>query len=149
MTESLFIQTSQRTIETLNQLRAMGISIALDDFGTGYSSLSYLSAFPIDKIKLDRSFVRDLNQSNGNMAIISAVIGIGKSLDISITAEGIEDKETMEMLRIAGCDHAQGFLLDRPHDLENVPGFEMTDPESLMQSELKGLKLIRNPNLCA
>ncbi len=149
VTESLFIQTSQRTIETLNRLRAMGISIALDDFGTGYSSLSYLSAFPIDKIKLDRSFVCDLNQSNGNMAIISAVIGIGKSLDISITAEGIEDKETMELLRIAGCDHAQGFLLDRPHDLEKMPGFEMTDPEPLIESELHGLKLIRNPNLCA
>ncbi|TLP47185.1 bifunctional diguanylate cyclase/phosphodiesterase [Cohaesibacter sp. CAU 1516] len=149
VTESLFIQTSQRTIETLNQLRAMGISIALDDFGTGYSSLSYLSAFPIDKIKLDRSFVRDLNQSNGNMAIISAVIGIGKSLDISITAEGIEDKETMEMLRIAGCHHAQGFLLDRPHDLAQAPGFEMTEPEPNHESEMHGLKLIRNPHLCA
>ncbi len=149
VTESLFIQTSQRIIETLNQLRAMGISIALDDFGTGYSSLSYLSAFPIDRIKLDRSFIRDLNQSTGNMAIISAVIGIGKSLDISITAEGIEDKETMEMLRIAGCHHAQGFLLDRPHDLAQAPGFEMTEPDPHQEGELHGLKLIRNPHLCA
>ena len=92
VTESLFIQTSQRTIETLKQLRSMGISIALDDFGTGYSSLSYLSAFPIDKIKIDRSFVCDLSTNNGNMAIISAMIGIGRSLDISILAEGIEDE---------------------------------------------------------
>lgn len=149
VTESLFIQTSQRTIDTLNQLRAMGISIALDDFGTGYSSLSYLSAFPIDKIKLDRSFVQDLSQSNGNMAIISAVIGIGKSLDISITAEGLEDQDTMDMLRIAGCHHAQGFLLDRPHDLDQEPGFEMTEPETIEFSSDHGLTLIRNPHMCA
>ena len=149
VTESLFIQTSQRTIETLNQLRAMGITIALDDFGTGYSSLSYLSAFPIDKIKLDRSFVSDLTESTGNMAIISAVIGIGKSLDISITAEGIEDKETMEMLRIAGCHHAQGFLLDRPHDLDKEPGYEMTAPDPVLEADTHGLKLIRNHHMCA
>ncbi|SNY90401.1 diguanylate cyclase (GGDEF) domain-containing protein [Cohaesibacter sp. ES.047] len=147
VTESLFIHTSQRTIETLRQLRDMGITIALDDFGTGYSSLSYLSAFPIDKIKIDRSFVSELAQNNGNMAIISAMIGIGKSLDIEILAEGIEDKETLEMLRIAGCQEAQGFLLGRPRDLDAEPGFEMTLPEPEIQPSK--LKLIKNRNLCA
>ena len=149
VTESLFIKTSQRTIDTLNLLRAMGITIALDDFGTGYSSLSYLSAFPIDKIKLDRSFVKDLNQSTGNMAIISAVIGIGKSLDVTITAEGVEDERTMELLRIAGCHHAQGFLLDRPHDLDLAPGFEMTEPMPCMDESDQGLTLIKKPHMCA
>ncbi|WP_319533290.1 bifunctional diguanylate cyclase/phosphodiesterase [uncultured Cohaesibacter sp.] len=147
VTESLFIQTSQRTIDTLRQLREMGITIALDDFGTGYSSLSYLSAFPIDKIKIDRSFVSDLSQGSGNMAIVSAMIGIGKSLDIEILAEGIEDKETLEMLRIAGCHEVQGFLLGRPRDLDAEPGFEMTEPEP--SAETTKLKLIKNKSLCA
>ncbi|WP_316862262.1 bifunctional diguanylate cyclase/phosphodiesterase [uncultured Cohaesibacter sp.] len=150
VTESLFIQTSQRTIETLKQLRSMGITVALDDFGTGYSSLSYLSSFPIDKIKIDRSFVRDLAHNNGNMAIISAMIGIGRSLDIEILAEGIEDKETLEMLRVAGCHEAQGYYLGRPRDLQSEPGFEMSEPEHDSDPEArKKLKLIRNPSMCA
>ena len=151
VTESLFIQTSQRTIETLKALRARGISIALDDFGTGYSSLSYLSAFPIDRIKIDRSFVMDLNQSNGNMAIVSAMIGIGKSLDIDILVEGIEDKETMELLRASGCHEAQGFYLGRPRDLDEEPGFEMTslEPDGEFGSGSHQFKLIKNPNMCA
>ena len=147
VTESLLIQTSQRTIETLKQLRAMGISIALDDFGTGYSSLSYLSAFPIDKIKIDRSFVRDLTTSAGDMAIISAMIGIGKSLDIRILAEGIEDKETLELLRIAGCHEVQGFLMGRPRDLDADPGFEMTNPEPNLDPQQ--LTRIESATLCA
>nr|WP_321455112.1 bifunctional diguanylate cyclase/phosphodiesterase [uncultured Cohaesibacter sp.] len=151
VTESLFIQSSQRTIETLRQLRSMGIAIALDDFGTGYSSLSYLSSFPIDKIKIDRSFVSNLTNSNGNMAIISAMIGIGRSLDMSILAEGIEDKETLEMLRIAGCHEAQGYYLGRPRDLAAEPGFEMIEPEpeDKATDSTKALKLIKNPFMCA
>ena len=148
VTESLFIQSNKRTIETLKQLREMGITIALDDFGTGYSSLSYLSSFPIDKIKIDRSFVRDLTTTNGNMAIISAMIGIGRSLDINILAEGIEDKETLEMLRVAGCQEAQGYYLGRPRDLDIEPGFEMTRCETAPAPAQK-LHLIRNPYLCA
>lgn len=129
VTESLFLQTSKRTSRQLEQLRAMGISIALDDFGTGYSSLSYLSAFPLDKIKIDRSFVRDLAQNSGNMAIISAMIGISKSLDLQITAEGIEDKHTLDLLHIAGCHIAQGYYLGRPRDLVAEPGEEMKPQE--------------------
>nr|WP_319514854.1 EAL domain-containing protein [uncultured Cohaesibacter sp.] len=150
VTESLFIQSSQRTIETLKQLRTLGITIALDDFGTGYSSLSYLSSFPIDKIKIDRSFVRDLTNSHGNMAIISAMIGIGRSLDIEVLAEGIEDKETLDMLRVAGCQEAQGYYLGRPRDLAAEPGFEMSQPALEDKAEkAKALKLIKNPSMCA
>lgn len=125
VTEGLFIQSSQRVTDILSKLRHLGVSVALDDFGTGYSSLSYLSAFPIDKIKIDRSFVRDLISNNGNMAIISAMIGIGKSLDMRITAEGIEDEATLDLLRIAGCHEAQGYFLGKPRDLDMHPGEEM------------------------
>lgn len=125
VTEGLFIQSSQRVTDILNRLRRLGVSVALDDFGTGYSSLSYLSAFPIDKIKIDRSFVRDLISNTGNMAIISAMIGIGKSLDMRITAEGIEDKETLDLLHVAGCHEAQGYFLGKPRDLDLDPGTEM------------------------
>ena len=150
VTESLFIQSNQRTIDTLKHLRSMGITVALDDFGTGYSSLSYLSSFPIDKIKIDRSFVRDLANNSGNMAIISAMIGIGRSLDIEILAEGIEDRETLEMLRIAGCQEAQGYYLGRPRDLAKEPGFEVTPVSADHRSEKsQPLKLIKNPSMCA
>nr|WP_321461728.1 bifunctional diguanylate cyclase/phosphodiesterase [uncultured Cohaesibacter sp.] len=150
VTESLFIQSNQRTIETLKQLRGMGITVALDDFGTGYSSLSYLSSFPIDKIKIDRSFVQDLTNSHGNMAIISAMIGIGRSLNIEILAEGIEDKETLDMLRMAGCQEAQGYYLGRPRDLTAEPGFEMSEvgPHD-KASHAQKLKLIKNSTMCA
>ena len=147
VTESLFIQTSHRTVEALTKLREMGVSVALDDFGTGYSSLSYLSAFPIDKIKLDRSFASDLAKNEGNMAIISAMIGIGKSLDIRIVAEGIEDKDTMELLRIAGCHEAQGYHLGRPRNLDFEPGDEMKEP--VIGAGRQAFTLIRNEIFCA
>ena len=125
VTESLFIDINDQVTKDLARLQKIGISIALDDFGTGYSSLAYLTSFPFDKIKIDRSFVENLPFDDGKMAIISAVIGMGKGLDRRITAEGIEDQETFEILRIAGCDEAQGYLLGKPRDLACDPGFEM------------------------
>jgi EAL domain-containing protein (putative c-di-GMP-specific phosphodiesterase class I) len=86
----------------------------MDDFGTGYSSLSYLRAFPFDKIKIDRSFVQDSSQSRDGSAIISAVVGLGKTLGMSITAEGVETAEQLRLVKRQGCDEAQGFLLSRP-----------------------------------
>ncbi|SNY90402.1 diguanylate cyclase (GGDEF) domain-containing protein [Cohaesibacter sp. ES.047] len=128
VTESLFIDIDDRVATDLRRLRKKGISIALDDFGTGYSSLAYLTSFPFDKIKIDRSFVQNLATDNSCMAIISAVIGMGKSLDMRITAEGIEDEKAYEMLRLAGCDEAQGYLLGKPRDLSVEPGEEMERP---------------------
>jgi EAL domain-containing protein (putative c-di-GMP-specific phosphodiesterase class I) len=90
------------------------VRIAMDDFGTGYSSLSYLRSFPFDKIKIDRSFMRDLTSRGDSLAIIKAVIGLGQSLGMSTTAEGVETEEQLEMVRSQGCDEVQGFLFSQP-----------------------------------
>ena len=86
----------------------------MDDFGTGYSSLSYLRAFPFDKIKIDRSFMRDLESRGDSLAIIKAVIGLGHSLGMSTTAEGVETEEQLEAVREQGCNEVQGFLFSPP-----------------------------------
>nr|WP_321455111.1 EAL domain-containing protein [uncultured Cohaesibacter sp.] len=127
VTESLFIDINDEISKDLLHLQRQGISIALDDFGTGYSSLAYLTSFPFDKIKIDRSFVLNLATDDSSMAIISAVIGMGKSLNMRITAEGIEDMQAYEILRLAGVDEAQGFLLGKPRDITQEPGEEMLD----------------------
>ncbi len=129
VTESLFIDINDALSSDLLHLQRQGISIALDDFGTGYSSLAYLTSFPFDKIKIDRSFVENLATDDSSMAIISAVIGMGKSLNMQITAEGIEDQQTYDILRLAGVDQAQGFLLGKPRDIAAEPGEEMQPEE--------------------
>jgi EAL domain-containing protein (putative c-di-GMP-specific phosphodiesterase class I) len=98
----------------LHQIKALGVSISMDDFGTGYSSLSYLRSFPFDKIKIDRSFVRDLATSGDAAAIIRAVAGLGSSLGMSTTAEGVETQEQLDQLRAEGCTEVQGYLISRP-----------------------------------
>ena len=132
VTESLFIDINDQVRADFLKMQRNGISIALDDFGTGYSSLSYLTSFPFDKIKIDRSFVQPLATDDSSMAIISAIIGMGKSLDMRITAEGIEDKQSHDLLRIAGCDEAQGYLLGKPRDLLAEPGEEIHDHRHAM-----------------
>ena len=129
VTESLFIDITDKLATDLLQLQKMGISIALDDFGTGYSSLNYLTNFPFNKIKIDRSFVQNLAGDESSMAIIASIIGMGKSLDMRITAEGIEDKRAHEILRLAGCDEAQGYLLGKPRDIDAYPGLEMQEQQ--------------------
>ncbi|WP_319497154.1 bifunctional diguanylate cyclase/phosphodiesterase [uncultured Cohaesibacter sp.] len=129
VTESLFIDINDSVSSDLLHLQRKGISIALDDFGTGYSSLAYLTSFPFDKIKIDQSFVKNLATDDSSMAIISAVIGMGKSLNMQITAEGIEDQQTYDILRLAGVDQAQGFLLGKPRDIAAEPGEEMQPVE--------------------
>ena len=111
---SVLLQGSAENVETLHQLRLMGISIVLDDFGTGYSSLSYLRMFPFDKIKIDRSFVHELAKNADCAAIVSAVAGLGRSLRIGTVAEGIETEDQLLLVRAAGCTHAQGYLFGRP-----------------------------------
>jgi diguanylate cyclase (GGDEF)-like protein/PAS domain S-box-containing protein len=114
ITESVLLHGNAENVETLHQLRRMGISIVLDDFGTGYSSLSYLRMFPFDKIKIDRSFVNELSKNSDCAAIVSAVAGLGRSLQIGTVAEGIETEHQLVLVRAAGCTHAQGFLFGRP-----------------------------------
>jgi diguanylate cyclase (GGDEF)-like protein/PAS domain S-box-containing protein len=121
ITESVLLQGSAENVAKLHQLRLMGISIVLDDFGTGYSSLSYLLMFPFDKIKIDRSFVRELSKNADCASIVSAVANLGKSLRIRTVAEGIETDNQLTLVRSAGCTHAQGFLFGRPR-----PASELT-----------------------
>ncbi|HEY0855099.1 MAG TPA: EAL domain-containing protein [Devosia sp.] len=114
ITESLLLADTEQTLDTLHQLRALGVRISIDDFGTGYSSLSYLRSFPFDKIKIDRSFMQGLGQEKDSLAIIKAVIGLGQSLGMSTTAEGIETEAQLEAVRAQGCDEVQGFLFSPP-----------------------------------
>jgi diguanylate cyclase (GGDEF)-like protein len=114
ITETVLMQDSELSVRILHQLRALGVSIALDDFGTGYSSLSYLRRFPFDRIKIDRSFVRDLARDAEGAAIVRAIIGLGRSLSIATTAEGVETREQLDILRREGCTEMQGYLLSPP-----------------------------------
>jgi EAL domain-containing protein (putative c-di-GMP-specific phosphodiesterase class I) len=104
---------NEATLNTLHQLRALGVRISMDDFGTGYSSLSYLRSFPFDKIKIDRSFVHDLASSEDSMAIVRAVAGLGATLGMTTTGEGVETKEELDFIKREGCTEAQGYLFSK------------------------------------
>jgi diguanylate cyclase (GGDEF)-like protein len=114
VTESLWLKNTDAVLEQLAQLRKLGISIALDDFGTGYSSLSYLWKFPFDRVKIDRSFVTAMERDPKALAIVNSIVALGKSLDLTITAEGVETASQAQALCKAGCDQAQGYLFGRP-----------------------------------
>ncbi|WGR94226.1 EAL domain-containing protein [Bradyrhizobium sp. ISRA435] len=114
ITESIFLANSTETIAMLHELKAQGLRIALDDFGTGYSSLSYLRSFPFDKLKIDKSFVRDATATHGSKSIVRAVISLGRSLGMTTIAEGVETVEQLDHMRAEGCNEAQGFLFSPP-----------------------------------
>jgi diguanylate cyclase (GGDEF)-like protein/PAS domain S-box-containing protein len=120
ITESVLLGNSEANLATLHKLRDLGVCVAMDDFGTGYSSLSYLRSFPFDKIKIDQSFIKDLASRADSMAIVRAVTGLGKSLGILITAEGVETDEQLALLRLEGCSEVQGYLLSRPRPAAEV-----------------------------
>lgn len=122
ITESVLLHDGERTLETLHGLRKFGVRISMDDFGTGYSSLSYLRSFPFDKIKIDSSFVHDLSSRKDSMAIVRAVTGLGISLGIATTAEGVETQEQVDLLRAEGCDEVQGYLFSTPRPASEVEG---------------------------
>ena len=122
LTESTIMKDRARSLHTLRQIRALGVTIALDDFGTGYSSLETLRAFPFDKIKLDRSFMSEIEASSSAKAIIRAVMALSNSLDIPVLAEGIETEGQLSILDREGCHEAQGYLLGRPACLEQIVG---------------------------
>ncbi len=114
ITESVLLQNSEATMSTLRELHAVGVSISLDDFGTGYSSLSYLHSFPFDRVKIDRSFVKDLSPKSHGAAIVKAVASLGRNLGIEVTAEGVETRAQLEWLRSEGCAAGQGYFFSRP-----------------------------------
>ncbi len=109
ITESTIIADKTRSLHVLRQIRALGVAVAIDDFGTGYSSLDTLRSFPFDKIKLDRSFMNEVDHSIQAKAIVRAVLTLGKSLDIPVLAEGVETDHQLEILRVEGCDEASAF----------------------------------------
>ena len=113
ITETVLLQNTFNTLATLQKLRALGVQIALDDFGTGYSSLSYLRSFPFDKIKIDRSFIQDLMSGTEPLAIVHAIAGLAKSLNMISTAEGVETKQQLEALQALGCVEMQGYLFSQ------------------------------------
>jgi EAL domain-containing protein (putative c-di-GMP-specific phosphodiesterase class I) len=110
ITETVLLEDSKQTLAILHDLRNAGARIAIDDFGTGYSSLSYLASFPFHKIKIDQSFVRNLKAQSDSLSIVELVVGLGNSLGMTTTAEGVETPEQFAELQKAGCTEAQGFL---------------------------------------
>jgi diguanylate cyclase (GGDEF)-like protein len=120
ITEAVLLHDSVSTLATLHGLRALGVRISMDDFGTGYSSLSYLRSFPFDKIKIDQSFIHEVATRNESMAIVRAVTGLGSSLGITTTAEGVETPEQLQALRGEGCTEVQGYLYSRPRPAAEV-----------------------------
>jgi len=114
ITETILLQDNEATLTLLYQLRELGVRIAMDDFGTGYSSLSYLQSFPFDKIKIDRSFVRDIAESPGSLNIVRAVAALANGLGMAATAEGVETQAQLDTIKSEGCTEMQGFLFSRP-----------------------------------
>jgi len=123
ITETVLLQNRDTTLAVLRQLRELGIRIAMDDFGTGYSSLTYLQCFPFDKIKIDRSFVKDITENTGSLNIVRAVAALAKGMGMTATAEGVETREQLDRITSEGCNEMQGFLFSRPlpaHEIERL-----------------------------
>ncbi len=127
ITERIMMRDTDANLTILRRLSDIGIRFSMDDFGTGYASLSYLRRFPFSKIKIDQSFVRDINTKADAAAIVRAVIGLGNSLDMVVTAEGVETDEQLQYLRKAGCTQAQGYFIGKPVPAENVTWMFATD----------------------
>jgi diguanylate cyclase (GGDEF)-like protein len=126
ITEGMLLQDNEATLSTLFQLRALGVRIAMDDFGTGYSSLSYLQSFPFDKIKIDRSFVKDIADGVGSLNIVRAVAAMANGLGMTTTAEGVETREQLDTVRAEGCTEMQGYLFSRPLPLPDLEALLQT-----------------------
>lgn len=114
LTESMLMEDMEATLATLRSLKAIGVRLSVDDFGTGYSSLAYLKRFPLDTLKVDRSFVQDMPAAADDAAITSAIIAMAHSLKLEVVAEGVETREQLEFLKMRGCEYAQGYLISRP-----------------------------------
>jgi EAL domain-containing protein (putative c-di-GMP-specific phosphodiesterase class I) len=118
LTESILMVDAEKTEQVLRSLKDLGVRLALDDFGTGYSSLAYLKRFPLDELKIDRSFIQDIPDDAQDAAIVEAVLAIARSLNLSVTAEGIETVQQRSFLSERRCQDYQGYLFSRPVPLE-------------------------------
>jgi diguanylate cyclase (GGDEF)-like protein/PAS domain S-box-containing protein len=134
LTESVMLEDAAGALEIMRTLKSLGVRLSMDDFGTGYSSLSYLHSFPFDGLKIDRSFVNRLGENESDKSIIQAVVGLGRALSLTVTAEGIETAEQLKLLEAVCCDEGQGYLLSRPMEIEKFNAwFEMRTAEHLTQ----------------
>ena len=134
VTEMVLIEDVARAAEKLGQLKEIGFTIALDDFGSGYASLAYLSQIPFDRLKIDRSFVEDLRSKSGADGVIRSIVGLGCSMGLSVTAEGVEDAQQHRFLQEAGCTHMQGFLFHRPLTVEAVMTLRSARPQQELRA---------------
>jgi diguanylate cyclase (GGDEF)-like protein len=121
ITESVLLNDNHLILAILQEIKALGVQISMDDFGTGYSSLSYLRSFPFDKVKIDRSFIQDLPNDKNAMAIIRAIVGLGETFGMTVTAEGVETDEQAVQLALEDCTHLQGYLFSKPVPAGNIP----------------------------
>jgi EAL domain-containing protein (putative c-di-GMP-specific phosphodiesterase class I) len=121
ITESIFLQNSEAVLAILCQLGELGVGISMDDFGTGYSSLGYLHSFPFDKIKIDRSFIRDLPANQNSAAIVRAICGLARSFGASTTAEGVETDAQLTQMKAEGCTDVQGYIFSKPLPANEIP----------------------------
>jgi EAL domain-containing protein (putative c-di-GMP-specific phosphodiesterase class I) len=128
ITETALVRDFDLALATLRRVKALGVRIAMDDFGTGYSSLSNLRAFPFDKIKIDRSFIKSVDTNNQAATIVRAVLGIGRGLGLPVLAEGVETSDELQFLQQELCDEIQGYLLGRPNMIEAFRGITHDEP---------------------
>ncbi len=137
ITESALMEDVNKSNEILKELKKWGIEISIDDFGTGYSSLSYLKKFPIDTLKIDQSFVRDILEDKDDAAIVSAIIAMANSLRLNVIAEGVETGEQLNFLATEGCNEVQGYFLGKP-----IPAYEFEqtffDTETVLLKKVAG-----------
>ncbi len=120
ITESIMIDSVDKALRCIDELKSMGIQIAIDDFGTGYSSLSYLNKFPADLLKIDKSFIDEMNKSDSSRQYVAAIISMGHVMGFDVISEGVEENEQIETLMEIGCDYIQGFVWGRPLSAEAV-----------------------------
>jgi EAL domain-containing protein (putative c-di-GMP-specific phosphodiesterase class I) len=134
VTERVLMEASNSAITGLRRLRESGVQVGLDDFGTGYSSLAYLRQFPLDFVKIDKSFIDDMGRVNGNLAIVAAIISLSHALELTVVAEGVETQEQLRILEDLDCDRAQGFLFAKSIDPVAMDEFVNAGPNPVFES---------------
>jgi EAL domain-containing protein (putative c-di-GMP-specific phosphodiesterase class I) len=127
ITESIMIDSAEQALQRIDELKQMGMKVAIDDFGTGYSSLSYLTNFPSDLLKIDKSFIDKMNQSDSSKQYVAMIINIGHTLDLKVISEGVESPDQIEVLRDIGCDYIQGYIWGKPMPPEEA--YKLVKPE--------------------